>query len=178
MPISNYYRNCSQRVRFRVMAIVADGMHFIGLGISIGKTIDQAKPGALRNAKLNIVQLHLGNFQENDDGEPHTSPLMIYGREKNVSVMICPQARGTGIKGPPMARTMLSLTGIKDCTVNITGEKSFSDPDIVLAIFQNLTVRTELCCHATVLQVLFQLDMNLDVILSASSLVLTYFSGK
>ena len=129
------------------MAIVADGMHFIGLGTSIGKTIDQAKPGALRNAKLNIVQLQLGNFQENDDGKPHTSPLMIYGREKNVSVMICPQARGTGIKGPPMARTMLSLTGIKDCTVNITGEKSSSDPDIVLAIFQSLTLLRDPPCE-------------------------------
>ena len=30
MPISNYYRNCSQRVRFRVMAIVADALHWLG----------------------------------------------------------------------------------------------------------------------------------------------------
>ncbi|MDR3282735.1 MAG: 30S ribosomal protein S5 [Candidatus Methanoplasma sp.] len=111
-----------RRVRFAVTSIVGNGDGFIGIGRSKGKEVGPSIKKAIDNAKLNIIEIKRGcGSWECGCGEPHTMPFEVIGRTGSVTVYIRPAPRGVSLAVGDVAKSLLTLAGVRDAWGFATG---------------------------------------------------------
>ncbi|UAL07523.1 MAG: 30S ribosomal protein S5 [Candidatus Methanogranum gryphiswaldense] len=111
-----------RRVRFAVTCIVGNGDGFIGIGRSKGKEVGPSIKKAIDNAKLNIIEIKRGcGSWECGCGEPHSFPYEVIGRTGSVTVYLKPAPRGIGLAVGDVAKSLLTLAGVKDAWGFATG---------------------------------------------------------
>ncbi len=111
-----------RRVRFAVTCIVGNGDGFIGIGRAKGKEVGPSIKKAIDNAKLNIIEIKRGcGSWECGCGEPHSLPYEVIGRTGSVTVYIKPAPRGIGLAVGDVAKSLLTLAGVKDAWGFATG---------------------------------------------------------
>lgn len=100
---------------FSCMAIVGDKKGHVGIGMGKAKETLPSRVKALRNAKLNLIKVHLG-FESPQDtlSDPHTVPFVVEGKCGSVKVKLIPAPRGTGLVIGDEAKKILKLAGVKD----------------------------------------------------------------
>jgi small subunit ribosomal protein S5 len=111
-----------RRMRFRVVAAVGNGDGYIGVGEAKGKEAGPTIRKSIERAKLNMVEIKRGcGSWECGCGTPHTVPFKISGKSGSVNVTLMPAPRGVGIVSGTVAKTMLTLAGLKDVWVMTEG---------------------------------------------------------
>jgi small subunit ribosomal protein S5 len=111
-----------RRMRFRVVAAVGNGDGFIGVGDAKGKEAGPTIRKSIERAKLNLKEIKRGcGSWECGCGTPHTVPFKIQGKVGSVEVTLMPAPRGVGIVSGRIAKTVLTLAGVKDVWVTTEG---------------------------------------------------------
>jgi len=108
---------------FTVMAIVGNRNGYVGVGIGRSEETLPAKEKALRNAKLNLIQIARGcGSWECGCGSPHTIPFEVSGKEGSVKITLLPAPKGIGLSIENDLKNMLALAGIKDIWTRVKGQ--------------------------------------------------------
>jgi small subunit ribosomal protein S5 len=111
-----------RRVRFAATCIVGNGDGFIGIGRAKGKEVGLSIKKAIDNAKLNIIEIKRGcGSWECGCGEPHTMPFEVIGRTGSVTVYIRPAPRGVSLAVGDVAKSLLTMAGVRDAWGFATG---------------------------------------------------------
>ncbi|MBE6526851.1 MAG: 30S ribosomal protein S5 [Thermoplasmata archaeon] len=111
-----------RRVRFAVTCIVGNGDGFIGVGRAKGKEVGPTIKKAIDNAKLNIIEIKRGcGSWECGCGAVHSFPYEVIGRCSSVTVYLRPAPRGIGLAVGDVAKSLLTLAGVKDAWGFATG---------------------------------------------------------
>ncbi|MDR1404322.1 MAG: 30S ribosomal protein S5 [Candidatus Methanoplasma sp.] len=111
-----------RRVRFAVTCIVGNGDGFIGIGRAKGKEVGPSIKKAIDNAKLNIIEVKRGcGSWECGCGQPHTLPFEVVGRTGSVTVSLKPAPQGISLAVGDVAKSLLTLAGVKDSWGFATG---------------------------------------------------------
>ena len=104
-----------RRVRFAVTCIVGNGDGFIGIGRAKGKEVGPAIRKAIDNAKLNIIEIKRGcGSWECGCQQPHSLPFEVHGTCGSVEVTFKPAPRGITLAVGDVAKSLLTLAGVKD----------------------------------------------------------------
>ncbi|MDD3398070.1 MAG: 30S ribosomal protein S5 [Candidatus Methanomethylophilaceae archaeon] len=104
-----------RRVRFAVTCAVGNGDGFVGIGRAKGKEVGPSIRKAIDNAKLNIIEIKRGcGSWECGCGNPHTLPFEVRGESGSVMVSLKPAPRGISLAVGDVAKSMLTLAGVKD----------------------------------------------------------------
>jgi small subunit ribosomal protein S5 len=111
-----------RRMRFRVVAAVGNGDGYIGVGEAKGKEAGPTIRKSIERAKLNIREIKRGcGSWECGCGTSHTVPFKIRGKAGSVTVDLVPAPRGVGIVSGKIAKTVLTLAGVRDVWVLTEG---------------------------------------------------------
>ena len=103
------------RISFNALAVVGNRDGYVGVGSGGSKETVPAKDKALRNAKLNIMQIGRGNGSwESETPEPTSVPFAINGRSGSVRVTFMPAPPGTDLVIEKELKKIFRLAGIKD----------------------------------------------------------------
>jgi len=103
------------RISFNALAVVGNRDGYVGVGIGRSKETVPAKDKAIRNAKLNIMQIGRGNGSwESETPEPTSVPFAINGRSGSVRVTFMPAPPGTDLVIESELKKIFRLAGIKD----------------------------------------------------------------
>lgn len=112
-----------RRVKFRAAVIVGNSDGFIGYGQGKDVQVGNAIVKAIKDAKLNIVNIKRGcGSWECVCGAPHTVPFEVTGKAGSVIVVLKPAPRGLGIAAGDTAKKVMTLAGIKDVWTRTSGQ--------------------------------------------------------
>jgi small subunit ribosomal protein S5 len=104
-----------RRVRFRATVAVGNKNGYIGVGKGIAKEVGPAIRKAIRDAKLNVIQIRRGcGSWECACATPHSVPFEVEGSSGSVRVRLSPAPKGIGLAIGGISKKILVLAGIKD----------------------------------------------------------------
>lgn len=104
-----------RRVKFRITCVVGNGDGFIGIGRAKGKEVGPSIRKAIDNAKLGIIEIKRGcGSWECGCGTPHSLPFTVVGKSGSVEVVLKPAPRGISLAVGDVAKSILTLAGVKD----------------------------------------------------------------
>ena len=129
---------------FSVTAAVGNNNGYIGLGVGKSKETKPAREKAVRNAKLNLIQVARGcGSWECTCGGHHSIPYKLKGRCGSVRIELLPAPRGTGLVVEDDVKKILRLSGIKDAWSKTYGQTG-SRANLVDACMKALKSSTEI----------------------------------
>lgn len=104
-----------RRVRFRATVAVGNMDGYVGLGNCIAKEVGPAIRKAIRDAKLNLIEVRRGcGSWECGCGTAHSVPFRVIGGAGSVRVVLLPAPKGIGLVVGDVSKTILRLAGITD----------------------------------------------------------------
>ena len=114
--------DAGERSRFKAVVAVGDSEGYIGVGLGKAKQVRTAISKATAQAKLAVVPVRRGcGSWECGCRLPHSLPFKIQGKCGSVAVEMHPGPRGLGLVGGEVVKTILGLTGIRDCWTRTFG---------------------------------------------------------
>jgi small subunit ribosomal protein S5 len=129
---------------FTVMAVVGNKDGYVGIGLGRAKETVPAREKAVRNAKLNIIQIARGNGSwESEVSEPNSIPFEVRGKSGSVEVRFMPAPPGTGLVIENELKKIFKLAGIQDVWSKSKGQTR-QKINLVNATMQALSQTTEL----------------------------------
>lgn len=129
---------------FTVMAVVGNKDGYVGIGLGRAKETVPAREKAVRNAKLNIIQIARGNGSwESEVSEPNSIPFEVRGKSGSVEVRFMPAPPGTGLVIENELKKIFRLAGIQDVWSKSTGQTR-QKINLVNATMQALVQTTKL----------------------------------
>lgn len=112
-----------RRVRFRATVAIGNKNGYIGLGKNIAKEVGPAIRKAIRDAKLNFIEIRRGcGSWECGCGRAHSVPFEVTGRAGSVGVTLLPAPKGIGLAAGDVSKKVLSLAGIADAWSRTSGQ--------------------------------------------------------
>jgi len=113
-----------RRMRFRATVAIGNENGYVGVGKGVAKEVGPAIRKAIKDAKLNIIQVARGcGSWECGCGTWHSVPFAVTGRAGSVRITLLPAPRGTGLVTNDVSKKILSLAGISDVWSKAFGEK-------------------------------------------------------
>lgn len=104
-----------RRVRFRATVAIGNKNGYIGLGNAIAKEVGPAIRKAIRDAKLNMIEVRRGcGSWECRCALPHSMPFEVTGGSGSVRVTLLPAPKGIGLATNDVSKKVLALAGVKD----------------------------------------------------------------
>ncbi len=104
-----------RRVNFAITCVVGNSDGFVGVGRARGKEVGPSIRRAIDDAKLHVIEVKRGcGSWECGCYRPHSLPFQIIGKSGSVEVTLKPAPRGVGLTLGLIAKSVLSLAGIKD----------------------------------------------------------------
>jgi small subunit ribosomal protein S5 len=115
--------DAGEQSRFRAIVAVGNGNGIIGLGIGKAMRVRNAIEKGIRDAKLKIYPIKRGcGSWECGCGDPHTIPFKVTGKSGSVEITLIPGPKGLGLVVGDIAKSVLSLAGVKDCWSKSKGQ--------------------------------------------------------
>jgi len=115
--------DAGEKTRFQAIVVVGNRDGYVGLGTGKAVHVVSAIEKAVRNAKLNIIQVRRGcGSWECGCGEPHSLVVATEGKWGSVRLQILPGPRGLGIVAGEVPKRILELAGVRDCWTRSFGE--------------------------------------------------------
>lgn len=115
--------DAGRRTKFRAIVAVGNREGIIGLGTDKAKQVQQAIQKAINKALLNVTPVKRGcGSWECGCNASHSIIAKTEGQYGSVKVILYPAPQGTGIVAGGVARTVISLAGIKDVRVIAFGK--------------------------------------------------------
>ena len=103
------------RPSFATLTVIGNKNGYVGIGYGKSKETVPAREKALRQAKLNIINLSRGcGSWECECASPHSIPFEVSGRCGSVRIQLISAPKGTGLCIENEIKKMLALAGIKD----------------------------------------------------------------
>ncbi len=113
-----------RRMRFRATVVVGNENGYVGVGKGVAREVGPAIRKAIKDAKLNIIQVARGcGSWECGCGTWHSVPFAVTGRAGSVRITLLPAPRGTGLVTNDVSKKILALAGISDVWSKAFGEK-------------------------------------------------------
>jgi small subunit ribosomal protein S5 len=130
--------DAGEKTRFKAIVAVGDGNGIIGLGSGKARQVRAAIEKAAVEARMNIVMVRrgCGSWQCGCD-RPHSLLFEATGKCGGVTIKLIPGPRGLGLVASEAARTILRLSGIKDCWTRSYGSTR-TVPSFAYAVFDAL----------------------------------------
>lgn len=114
--------DAGERSRFKAVVAVGDPEGYLGVGLGKAKQVRTAISKATVQAKLAVIPIKRGcGSWECGCSLPHSLPFKVSGKSGSVTVEIHPGPRGLGLVGGEVVKTVLRLTGIRDCWTRTFG---------------------------------------------------------
>ncbi|MFH0748455.1 MAG: 30S ribosomal protein S5 [Candidatus Bathyarchaeota archaeon] len=108
--------DAGEKSRFKALVIIGNLDGYFGLGVGKAKQVRDAIQKGNVDAKLNLSPVKRGcGSWECGCGNPHSTPFKVTGKCGSVLMELIPGPRGLGIIANNTAKTIISLSGIKDC---------------------------------------------------------------
>jgi len=108
--------DAGEKSRFKAIVAVGNSDGFIGLGLGKARQVRAAIQKAAVDARMNIVMVRRGcGSWECGCDQPHSLLFEATGKCGGVTIKLVPGPRGLGLVASEGARTILRLSGIKDC---------------------------------------------------------------
>jgi small subunit ribosomal protein S5 len=108
---------------FAALAIVGNMNGYVGIGIGKAKESIPAREEAMRNAKLNIMEVVRGcGSWKCGCGEPHSIPAQVESKSGSVEVKLLPAPKGTGLVCEPEIAKLLRAAGYTDIWTKAWGQ--------------------------------------------------------
>lgn len=103
------------RLKFAAVVALGNRDGYVGLGKGKAKETVPAREKAIKNSKLNIINIRRGcGSWSCECGQPHSIPYAVRGKCGSVIVELMPAPRGTGLIVEKECRKIIGLAGIKD----------------------------------------------------------------
>jgi len=100
---------------FTALAVIGNSDGYFGVGRGTAKESIPAKEKALREAKVNLIQIPRGcGSWKCGCGEPHSLPFKVEGKSGSVYVKLMPAPKGAGLVTEDEIKKILRLAGYKD----------------------------------------------------------------
>lgn len=100
---------------FGTLAAIGNRNGYVGIGYSKSRETVPARERAIRNAKLNIINIRRGcGGWACGCKEQHSIPFKVKGKVGSVEVTLLPAPRGTSLRTEEETQKILRLAGIKD----------------------------------------------------------------
>lgn len=115
-----------EKTSMKVCVAVGNKNGYIGVGTYSSREMDTALRGAIRNAKMNIIPVRMGQW-DGFDNLRNTIACKASGKCGSVVVKLMPAPMGIGIAFSRVERKMLELAGIKDIKVQAFGRTSTTE---------------------------------------------------
>jgi small subunit ribosomal protein S5 len=110
-------------IKFAAFAAVGNRNGIIGVGFGDAKETLPAREKAMRNAKLNIINIRKGcGSWDCGCGEVHSIPYKVDGKCGSVRMSILPAPKGAGLVVEKKCQKLLELAGIKDAYSRSSGQ--------------------------------------------------------
>ncbi len=108
---------------FACMAVIGDKNGHVGLGYGKAKETLPSKQKALRDAKINLIQVRrgCGSFDCACD-ELHSIPFKVQAKVGSSKIILMPAPKGTGLVADGECQKLLRLAGIKDIYTKSFGQ--------------------------------------------------------
>ncbi len=104
-----------RRVRFRATVAIGNKNGYVGLGKAVAREVGPAIRKAIRNAKLNLIEVKRGcGSWECGCGKPHSVPFEVTGKSGSVKIELLPSPRGIGLAAGDVSKKVLTLAGVVD----------------------------------------------------------------
>jgi len=133
-----------RRVKFRITVAVGNGDGFVGIGRAKGKEVGPSIRKAIDNAKLNIIEIKRGcGSWECGCGTPHSLPFEVVGKAGSVEVHLKPAPRGISLATGDVAKSILTLAGVKDSWGFVAGHTK-TTINYAIATFEALRKTSQL----------------------------------
>lgn len=113
--------DAGERSRFKaVVAVGEDG--YLGIGLGKANQVRTAISKGVAQAKLAVIPVRRGcGSWECGCRLPHSLPFKIRGKCGSVTIELLPGPRGLGLVGGEIVKTVLGLTGVRDCWTRTFG---------------------------------------------------------
>jgi small subunit ribosomal protein S5 len=130
--------DAGERSRFKAIVAVGNSDGFIGLGVGKARQVRNAIGKGTIDAKLKLTPIRRGcGSWECNCGQPHSTPFKVIGSCGSVSIEVIPAPRGLGLVSSEIGKTILRLSGIKDCWTRTFGSTRTTS-SLAFAIFDAL----------------------------------------
>lgn len=114
--------DAGEKSRFKSLVVVGNSDGYFGLGMGKAKQVRSAIEKGILDAKINVTPIRRGcGSWECNCGETHSLPFKVTGKCGSVTVELQPAPRGLGIVAGDVAKTIITLAGIKDCWTRSRG---------------------------------------------------------
>ena len=108
--------DAGEKSRFKALVLVGNSGGSLGIGAGKAKQVRDAITKGVIAAKLNIFPIKRGcGSWECDCQDLHTVPFKVSGKCGSVRIDIIPAPKGVGIVASDVVKTIINLSGIKDC---------------------------------------------------------------
>lgn len=104
-----------RRFRFRALIVLGDHKGKIGIGIAKGADVSTAVTKATESAKKNVISINLYN---------ETIPHEVTSKVGGARIMLKPASSGTGLIAGGVVRTVLEVSGVKNCLSKSLGSSN------------------------------------------------------
>ncbi|MGB9675395.1 MAG: 30S ribosomal protein S5 [Candidatus Nanoarchaeia archaeon] len=129
---------------FSAMAIVGNGNGFVGVGVGKAQESIPAREKAVRNAKLNLIEIVRGcGSWKCGCGEAHSLPFATKGKCGSVEVKLIPAPKGVGLVCDKEVQKLLRAAGYKDIWMKSNGQTRHKI-EFIFAVFDALKKATEM----------------------------------
>jgi len=136
--------DAGEKSRFRAVVAVGNNNGYLGVGDGKAKQVRTAIDKATLQAKLKVIPVRRGcGSWECGCGQSHSLPFRVTGKCGSVRVEVIPGPRGLGLVGGEIAKSVLTLAGVRDCWTRTYGSTS-TLASTALAVYEALrnTFRT------------------------------------
>ena len=101
--------------KFAAMVVVGNKNSYVGLGYGKARETVPAREKAIRNAKMNIINIRLGcGSWEGDPSGDNSIPFSVEGKCGSVIMRLIPAPKGASLVIEKECAKMLEIAGIKD----------------------------------------------------------------
>ena len=115
--------DAGEKSRFKAIVAVGNRDGYVGLGTGKSVHVVMAIEAAVSKAKMNLTYVRRGcGSWECACGEPHSLETSVEGKWGSVRIHLLPGPRGLGLVAGDVAKTILTLAGVKDCWTRSFGE--------------------------------------------------------
>ncbi|MEM2941956.1 MAG: 30S ribosomal protein S5 [Candidatus Bathyarchaeia archaeon] len=119
--------DAGERSRFKAVVAVGDTEGYVGVGL-----------GKAKQVKLAVIPIRRGcGSWECGCRLEHSLPFKVQGKCGSVRVELYPGPRGLGLVGGEVVKTILSLTGVRDCWTRTFGSTN-TLTSIAYAVYEAL----------------------------------------
>jgi small subunit ribosomal protein S5 len=130
--------DAGEKSRFKAEVAVGNKAGFIGIGSGKASQVRNAIQKAAVAARINVLPVRRGcGSWECGCGQHHSVQFETIGKCGGVKVRIIPGPRGLGLVASTVAKTILTLAGVKDCWIKSFGSTR-TVPSFAYAVFDAL----------------------------------------